>query len=209
MSSLVPVVAALVLGLVVIRFTDLKFLVAQHVLGVRDAQSVLVTRRSIRKFKKQAVPEAIVGRALAAAILAPNHWVNEPWRFHRLGPSTIEKLLELNPEKRASLGAIPGWLVVSVVTETEKGGFVSVKGIEDHAATACATQNFMLSLAAAGVGSKWLTGALQMKPDDIMRAIGAPSEEKFLGIITFGYADEAPKAPNRKLGTGGGVKVLP
>ena len=65
--TLVPVVAALVLGLVVIRFTDLKFLVAQHVLGVRDAQSVLVTRRSIRKFKKQAVPEAIVGRALAAA----------------------------------------------------------------------------------------------------------------------------------------------
>ena len=206
--TLVPVVAALVPGSSSSASPTFKFLVAQHVLGVRDAQSVLVTRRSIRKFKKQAVPEAIVGRALAAAILAPNHWVNEPWRF-RLGPSTIEKLLELNPEKRASLGAIPGWLVVSVVTETEKGGFVSVKGIEDHAATACATQNFMLSLAAAGVGSKWLTGALQMKPDDIMRAIGAPSEEKFLGIITFGYADEAPKAPNRKLGTGGVVKVLP
>lgn len=85
-----------------------------------------------------------------------------------------------------------------------------MKAIEDHAATACAVQNFQLSLASSSVGSKWLTGALQMKPDDIMAAVGAsPSDEKFLGIITFGYADEAPKTPTRKLGLAGVLKELP
>ena len=199
-----PIAVAVVAGLLIIRLTDLRFAFAHYVLGVRDAQSVIVTRRSIKKFKSSAVPRAIVTRALDAATMAPNHFVTEPWRFHGLGSESVEKLLELNPDKRAQLGAIPGWMVISVATETEGGGFVSVKGIEDHAATCCAVQNFMLSLAASGVGSKWLTGALQMKPDDIMRVIGAPKAEKFLGIITFGYANETvAKPPTRKLGLAG------
>ena len=51
-------------------------------------------------------------------------------------------------------------------------------GLEDHAACACAIQNFMLSLAEEGIGSKWMTGALGAAPEDVMAAVGAPAGEQ-------------------------------
>ncbi|KAH8064738.1 hypothetical protein JL722_1618 [Aureococcus anophagefferens] len=81
-------------------------------------------------------------------------------------------------------------------------------GLEDHAAVSCAIQNFMLSLADDGVGSKWMTGALGAAPeDDVMACVGAPDGEKLMGAIWFGYpakdlADDA-KSPPRKKGLDG------
>merc|ERR1712194_690055 len=42
------------------------------------------TRCSVMKYKGPA-PKTAVMRALECAIHAPNHWVNEPWRFRILG----------------------------------------------------------------------------------------------------------------------------
>ena len=56
-------------------------------------------RRSVMKYKG-AAPADAVQRALTCAIHAPNHWVNEPWRFRLLGPQTKAKLSELNPGKK-------------------------------------------------------------------------------------------------------------
>ena len=80
-------------------------------------------------------------------------------------------------------------------------------GLEDHAAVSCAIQNFMLSLADDGVGSKWMTGALGAAPEDVMACVGAPDGEKLMGAIWFGYpakdlADDA-KSPPRKKGLDG------
>ena len=55
--------------------------------------------------------------------------------------------------------------------------------LEDHAATACAVQNFMVSLASEGFGSKWMTGALAIAPDALMELVGAGEDERFMGII--------------------------
>ena len=63
-------------------------------------------------------------------------------------------------------------------------------GLEDHAACACAIQNFMLSLAEEGIGSKWMTGALApprpAEAEDVMAAVGAPAGEKLVGAIWYG-----------------------
>ena len=71
----------------------------------------------------------------------------------------------------------------------------------------------MLSLAADGVGSKWMTGALGMEPETVLSTIGAPDSERLIGAIWFGFpakelADDA-KAPPRKLGVSGVLTELP
>ena len=86
-------------------------------------------------------------------------------------------------------------------------------GLEDHAACACAIQNFMLSLAEEGIGSKWMTGALGAAPEDVMAAVGAPAGEKLMGAIWYGYpakdlAEDA-KAPPRKKGLDGVLTACP
>ena len=61
----------------------------------------------------------------------------------------------------------------------------------------------MLSLASEGVGSKWMTGALGMAPDAILKAIGADAAaERFMGVIWHGYpqvpmADVSPPARSK------------
>ena len=86
-------------------------------------------------------------------------------------------------------------------------------GLEDHAACACAVQNFMLSLAGEGIGSKWMTGALGAAPEDVMAAVGAGEGEKLIGAIWYGYpakdlAEDA-KAPPRKKGLDGVLAACP
>ena len=69
-----------------------------------------VTRRSVAKYDVgRAVPTEIVSAALDAAVLAPCHFLTEPWRFYECGPETRAKLCALNEEKKAMFEGVPGW----------------------------------------------------------------------------------------------------
>ena len=123
---------------------------------------------------------------------------------------------------------VPEWLVVTcaaaasfphraAVTRASLGASehdLSEKlGLEDHAAVSCAIQNFMLSLAGEGIGSKWMTGALGAAPEDVLAAVDAGADERLIGAIWYGYpvkelANDA-KAPPRKKGLEGVLTKLP
>mmetsp|Transcript_7869 Transcript_7869/g.12820 ORF Transcript_7869/g.12820 Transcript_7869/m.12820 type:complete len:248 (+) Transcript_7869:46-789(+) len=174
------------------------------------SSDALASRRSVVKYDtSKPVPEDVTNRALEAAILAPNHFMSEPWRFYVCGAETKEKLRGLNEDKRKMAEGVPEMLVVTIASEHD----LSEKlGLEDHAAVAAATQNFMLSLAADGVGSKWMTGALGAAPEDVLAAVGAPDGQKLMGVIWYGYPAKPlaeTKAPPRKKGLEGVVTRLP
>ncbi|MEM1008911.1 MAG: nitroreductase family protein, partial [Myxococcota bacterium] len=86
----------------------------------------------------------------------------------------------------------------------EDGGISAKLALEDHATVSCATQNFMQSLAEDGIGTKWMTGALGLAPEDILEAAGVSSDEKMVGVVWYGYGDQGElsemKTPKRKLG---------
>ena len=132
------------------------------------------------------------------------------WRFYTAGPATKAKLCGLNEDKRKMAEAVPEWLIVTCASEHD---LAEKLGLEDHAACACAVQNFMLSLAGEGIGSKWMTGALGAAPEDVMAAVGAGEGEKLIGAIWYGYpakdlAEDA-KAPPRKKGLDGVLAACP
>ena len=52
-------------------------------------------RRSVARFTDAPVASAVVDAALEAAILAPNHFLSEPWRFYIPGEKTMKALNEL------------------------------------------------------------------------------------------------------------------
>ena len=172
--------------------------------------SILTTRRSVAKYDTtKPVSAESTQRALEAAILAPNHFLSEPWRFYTCGPETKAKLCGLNEDKRAMAEAVPEMMIVTLQSEHEIGAKL---GLEDHAAVACATQNFMLSLASEGIGSKWMTGALGAAPEDVLAAVGAGEGEHFMGSIWYGYPAKElgeAKVPPRKKGLEGVWTQLP
>lgn len=166
-------------------------------------QEVLVRhRRSVVKYKGEA-PASVVQKALEAAIHAPNHFLNEPWRFRILGKQTVAAIIALNDAKKEVFEAVPGWMLVTI-KPTAGDTKWNPKALEDHAAAACAVQNFMVTLAANGCASKWMTGAMGSPASKIMEACGVDeSAEHFMGVIFFGVP-AAPTAdmavPARKIG---------
>ena len=165
------------------------------------------TRRSVAKYDlAREVPKEVMTAALDAAVLAPCHFLTEPWRFYEAGPETRAKLCALNEEKKAMFEGVPGWMIVTCAASEygEDGSISTKKGLEDHAATSCAIQNFMVSLANDGVGSKWMTGALGVAPEAVMDVVGADKEaERFMGAIWYGYPAKdlgEAKPPPRKVG---------
>ena len=182
-----------------------------------SAADALRSRRSVVAYNEsRPVPEAVVRRALEAAVLAPNHFLTEPWRFYECGPATRAALAALNAAKAEAFARVPRWLVVTVAaSEYGADGSISTKkGLEDYAATACAVQNFMLSLAAEGVGSKWMTGALGVPPEAVLAAVGADADkERLVGAIWYGFPatalSPAASAPARKRGLDGVLAQLP
>ena len=174
----------------------------------KDTVKQVITRerRSVVKYKGPA-PEAAVERALEAAVHAPNHFLNEPWRFRLLGKETVERIMALNDSKRDLFAGVPGWLMVSVVpTKMEGEDKWNLKSLEDHAATACAVQNFMLSLASEGYATKWMTGAMGIPAAKLLEIVQVnPSQEHFMGVIFFGTPATPTSTidvPKRKIGLG-------
>jgi len=162
-------------------------------------------RRSVTKYKSDTVPENVVNSAVEAALLAPNHFLSEPTRMYSLGAASVTKLSEVNPDKAKMFAGIPNWMVFTCKTEhlDDDGGISQKLALEDHATVSCATQNFMQSLAEDGVGSKWMTGALGMAPEEILKVAGAGEGEKMVSVVWYGYGDQGAlgemRVPKRKM----------
>lgn len=169
-----------------------------------DTHAAIRARRTVHDYAPLPVDELIVQRALDAAHLAPCHKLTWPWRFTRVGPRTRDHLVALTlvlkgitqPEPEARLRAKmqnPALLfVVSQVLAADP-----VRRDEDHAACACAIQNFLLSLAADGVGSKWGTGAATTHPDAYAMLGVDPEIERILGFLWVGMPAREHRAPER------------
>ena len=123
-------------------------------------------------------PAAAV-RCACSTPISPNHFLSEPWRFRPLGPETRDRVIALaDASKHDFFPAVPApWLMVTLCAEQDDSADEKWHklALEDHAACAAAVQNFMLSLASEGYGSKWMTGALGIPPASLLAESAAPT----------------------------------
>ena len=185
-----------------------------------DFHSILLSRRTINDFDPKLPDgwEESLEKAIIAATYAPNHKRTEPWRFHLLGPATIERVCRLNAkliskakgseeagEKKFQRWIrIPGWLVVTCVQDencTSMDDDPSGTARENYAAVCCAIQNLCLSLHADGIGTKWTTGAVNFDPL-FADVVGLPDNEYVVGTLWFGKCSIIPEMPKKKLSIG-------
>lgn len=171
-------------------------------------QEALLGRRTVHAYRPEPIRDGVIERALAAAILAPNHRLTFPWRFTRIGPGTraaiadVAVALKKKPGVdladdaraaiRASILAPAEAIAVSVVRSPDPA-----IAREDYASAACAIQNLCLSLFGDGVASKWTTGKVTSHPDTY-RTLGIdPAREEIVGFVWAGVAASEPNRPAR------------
>jgi len=168
---------------------------------LREFAEILRGRRTINLYLQTPVPAELVEEAIESATWAPNHHVTQPWRFYLLGQQTIDRCLDLVRDivtakkdaksaefKAQSWSEKPGWLVVTCQKSDDE-----LLQQEDYAACCAATQNFMLHLWKAGVGSKWTTGDIT-RDQRFFDILGIDGDAEFVvGLIWYGYPKLTPE----------------
>jgi len=180
---------------------------AERMKTAEAAAELIENRRTIHEFQPEPAPRELVMRAIEAARWAPNHHLSEPWHFYLLGRRTAEAIADLNAEmvaaargpeageaKRARWRAMPGWLAVTCDRSDDE-----IRQREDYAACCCAVQNLSLYLWAAGVGTKWTTGAVTRSPEFYDLIWVDPECELLIGLFWYGYPTDIPRTPRKGL----------
>jgi nitroreductase len=170
-------------------------------------------RRSIKRFTSRSITRDEIERMLAAATLAPNHKLTQPWRFYVLGPEAryayglalgTRKARKIDdPEKAAQTRqtvadehrALPAMLVVAVA-----GNENPELREEDYAATMMAIQNLALVAVEMGLGTHIKTGAV-MTDAASRAAAGVKEDERIVAVVNIGEPADVPPPKTREAAT--------
>jgi nitroreductase len=152
---------------------------------------VIRNRRSIRRFKKQAVDEKLVQKIIEAGIWAPSGLNNQPWKFVVIrSPEVKDNLAELTHYHRI-IRAAP--LCIAVFLDTA----LSYDRTKDIQAIGACMQNMLLAIHALGLGGVWL-GEILKNSEKVKELLGISPLLEFMAVIALGYPDEKNVSAQRK-----------
>jgi coenzyme F420-0:L-glutamate ligase / coenzyme F420-1:gamma-L-glutamate ligase len=181
----------------------------------------LRTRRSIRRFKPNPVPDSVIEEILTTATFAPSAHNRQPWRFTviadtarsvktRLGEAVTTKMRmdmqadgasEADIEKRVDislrrLNEAPVVVVLcrdktAVRADTPEEAAMGVQS------TALAGLQLLLAAHAEGLGGNWICWPLYAQ-EATRLALNLPESWEPQAFYFLGYPDETPELKHRK-----------
>jgi len=182
---------------------------------------LLFTRRSIRRFKPDPVPEPAVRRILEAAHAAPSAHNSRPWRFVVLQDPAARRMLAermaeayardaeadgqaadaIRARNERSVGRISGApCAILVLLDEDVLPAQAGRSMEGERkmliqSTAAAVQNLLLAAHAEGLGTCWICAPL-FCPLVVNTALGLPESWVAQALTLIGYPAEQPAKPD-------------
>lgn len=179
----------------------------------------LRTRRSIRRFKAEPVPDSVIQDLLATAVFAPSAHNRQPWRFavvatpaarQRLGAALTAKMRadmqaegapaeEIETRVSRSLRRIdeaPALILLcrdvnDVRVDTPEEAVMGTQSV------ALAGLQLLLAAHAAGLGANWICWPLYAQAETRL-ALDLPDTWEPQGMVLIGQPDEEPKEKTLK-----------
>lgn len=189
-----------------------------------DLQHFLRTRRSIRRFKADPVPDSVIERILTTATYAPSAHHRQPWRFavisdlsaktnlatamaiefqhdleaDALSPEVVEKKVRRSRDRIIS---VPLVIILSVdMSDMDTYPDTRRKKAEYVMATqsaANAGMQLLLAAHAEGLGSVWVCSPL-FAQETVQTALDLPKSWEPQAMYFLGYPVEIPEPRERK-----------
>lgn len=149
------------------------------------------TRRSVRKYKSEPIPETDLMKILKAARLAPSAGNKQPWRFVVVrDPETKRKLGEI---ARGQTWISDAGVVVAALAMDRKSPEVYERWAERDVMTA--VEHMVLAAWSLGYGTCWIGAFYE---DKVKQLLGIPEEMTVVNLLPIGVPDQTPEARGRK-----------
>lgn len=176
----------------------------------RAVIDTIQTRRTVKEFRSDPIPEETLWRILDAVRWAPNHRLTEPWRLTIIGNESREALADalatqaasgqdlsalakVKAEARRKIMTSPVLLAVTCRLDGNPA-----QQVEDLAAVCAAIQNLQLAAWSEGIGSHWNTGKVTRLPETAALLGLSERSEQLVGFLYLGYPAQVPEPPNRR-----------
>jgi nitroreductase len=157
-----------------------------------EAYEAIMTRRSIRAYAPQPVPEALARELLAAGMNAPSAGDQQPWHFVAVRE---RKILD------ALAGALPyGKMLKQAPLGVVVCGDPGLEQVKDYWVQDCsaATQNVLLAAHAKGLGAVWIgVHPREERVRSVRAVLGIPERIVPLCVVAVGYPGEPAHPVNR------------
>ncbi len=157
-----------------------------------ELKEAIRTRRSIRKFTSEAVPQEMIQLILEAAMLAPSAGNQQPWHFVVV---TDRQKLDAIPEFQPYAAMLREAQVAIVVCGAPEGTKWPDFWVQDCSA---AVQNMLLAARGLGLGSVW-TGIypLEDRVAKMRELFGIPEMVYPFAVVPIGWPDGEFSAKDR------------
>lgn len=144
----------------------------------------IFNRRSIRKFKDQAIEPEKIDRLLRAAMQAPSAANQQPWEFIVIKEKeTLDRLSQTSPYAKP----VAGSAVTFVFLANENELKVPTAWEQDMAA---AVQNLLLEAVHLELGGVWMgVSTADLVVENVRELFNLPDHMKPFALISVGYPD--------------------
>ncbi|MBC7231876.1 MAG: nitroreductase family protein [Chloroflexi bacterium] len=156
-----------------------------------DAMEAILTRRSIRKYTAQPVPDEVIKELLQAAMAAPSARNQQDWYFVVVrNRKTLDELGKAHPYAPVKGAPLAILVCGDLQREVSKGFWV-----QDCAA---ATQNLLLAAHAKGLGAVWCgCYPREERVSALRQVLGLPEHLVPLALVVIGYPAERKSREDR------------
>lgn len=155
------------------------------------------TRRSVRSFKKDPIPEKVLNRVLDAARVSPSGSNRQPWKFIVVKDSTLKQKMVPLCRNQDFIADAP--LIVVACGQRlpiNRGGYMGEMSVLID--VSIAFTQLILAARAEGLGTCWV-GAFNN--EELKKLLGVPSEFEVVAVTPLGYPSESGifiESENRK-----------
>lgn len=162
-----------------------------------DCMEALKTRRSIRRFTSDPVPEPVMMEILDAGRLAPTAGNCQPWQFVVVNDRAVIAQLKEAALGQELLDTAPS--VVVVCSDPKKSEKYGEMGMTYYCLLDCAnaSENILLAAHALGYGGCFMGGFSERR---VRKVLGIPDEIRVVSLLPIGKPDgEQWIAPKEEL----------
>jgi nitroreductase len=169
-----------------------------------DFYGLIKTRRSIRRFKPDPIPDDIVDKILEVARWAPSCRNSQPWEIVAVKKQTIgDEIVRIMSDDYAANGKEPpagpaqAQLFIIVCSNPENKPPTELGHLADSMFYSSLGNAFLymaMAVTTLGLGAQWVSriGNLAVE-GDIKELLGIPASWEIFDMLAVGYPDAEPK----------------